>query len=83
MDDDTDESEVPTVETDALDRPKVVVGTAGQGPTAEIAPPSVRAKLPAPPPPGGKIPTATLRLVFGGLALLVAAVAVYLWLRGN
>jgi protein phosphatase len=82
MDDEDDEqADVPTVETDAIAPPKVAVGKASQGPTAEIAP-VVRAKLPEPPPPGGRIPTSTLRIYFGALAALVAFTAFYfLFLR--
>jgi serine/threonine protein phosphatase PrpC len=82
MDDEDDEqADVPTVETDAIAPPKVAVGKASQGPTAEIAP-VVRAKLPDPPPPGGRIPTSTLRIYFGALAALVAFTAFYfLFLR--
>jgi serine/threonine protein phosphatase PrpC len=43
---------------------------------------AVRAKLPPPAPPGGRIPANTLRLFFGGLAILVAFVALYVWMRG-
>lgn len=71
---------IPTLETPAVQPEKVKVGKAGDGPTVEIAP-TVRAKLPEPPPPGGRIPTSTLRLAFGALALLVAVVAIYMWTR--
>ncbi|MBA3854016.1 MAG: hypothetical protein C0503_06345 [Gemmatimonas sp.] len=79
--DEAEEAEAPTVDVETLPPPKVVVGSAGKGPTAEIAPPAVRAKLPEPPPPGGRIPASTLRMYFGGLALLVAFVAVFMWWR--
>lgn len=78
MDDEIDESEVPTVEADVLAQPKVVVGNASSGPTAEIAP-TLRAKLPPTPPPGGRISTTTLRLIFGGLAVIVGLIALYFW----
>lgn len=81
VDDEDDLADAPTLETDVVSAPKVVVGNAGSGPTAEIAPATVRAKLPPPAPPGGRIPTSTLRLYFGGLALLVAVVAIMMWMR--
>ena len=77
---DDEQAEIPTLETDAYVPEKVVVGKAGDGPTVEIAP-SVRAKLPEPPPPGGRIPATTLRLYFGALAALVAFVALVMWMR--
>lgn len=80
-DDEDDYSEAPTVETEKLAPPKVAVGTAGNGPTAEIAPAAVRAKLPPPAPPGGWIPASTLRWYFGGITLLVAFVALFIWMR--
>lgn len=79
IDDDEDEyPEAPTVETAVVGPPKVV---AGSGPTAELASSAVRAKLPPPPPPGGWIPASTLRIYFGGLALLAVLVAVVMWMR--
>ena len=80
-DDDDAPAEAPTVEAETLAPPKVAVGSAGRGPTAEIAPPTVRAKLPEPPPPGGRIPASTLRIYFGALAFLVAFVALFMWWR--
>jgi protein phosphatase len=77
---DDEQAEIPTLETAAIQPEKVVVGKAGSGPTVEIAP-SVRAKLPDPPPPGGRIPAGTLRVYFGALAALVAFVAIYVWMR--
>jgi PPM family protein phosphatase len=75
--DETDESEVPTVESPT---PRVAVGRAGDGPTAEIAP-AVRAKLPPPPPPGGRIPATTLQWFFGLLAVLLAVGALLYWMQ--
>ncbi len=81
MDDaDDEQAQIPTLETDAVKPARIVVGKAGDGPTAEIAP-AVRAKLPEPPPPGGRIPANTLRLYFGALAVLVAFVAIVVWMR--
>ncbi len=71
---------IPTLETPAVQPEKMIVGKAGDGPTVEIAP-SVRAKLPEPPPPGGRIPASTLRVYFGALAVLVAIVAIFVWTR--
>jgi protein phosphatase len=75
-----DQEQIPTLETDAVRPDKITVGKAADGPTVEIAP-TVRAKLPEPPPPGGRIPASTLRLYFGALALLVAFVAIFIWTR--
>lgn len=75
-----EQDEIPTLETPAFQPEKVVVGKAGDGPTVEIAP-SVRAKLPEPAPPGGRIPANTLRIYFGALALLLAFVAIFIWTR--
>lgn len=75
-----EQDEIPTLETPAFQPERVVVGKAGDGPTVEIAP-SMRAKLPEPPPPGGRIPANTLRIYFGALAVLVAFVAIYIWSR--
>ncbi len=80
MSDDMDQDEIPTLETRAVEPDKISVGKAADGPTVEIAP-SVRAKLPEPPPPGGRIPASTLRVYFGALALLVAFVAIFIWTR--
>lgn len=74
------QAEIPTVETEPYRPPRVAVGTAADGPTVEIAP-SVRARLPEPPPPGGRIPARTLRTVFGSMAALLALVALYAWFR--
>ena len=78
IDDDDEQAEIPTLETPAY-KERVVVGKAGDGPTVEIAP-SVRAKLPEPPPPGGRISTTTLRLTFGAIAAVVAAVVIFAWI---
>ena len=75
-----EQANIPTLETDAVNPEKIIVGKAGDGPTVEIAP-AVRAKLPEPPPPGGRIPASTLRFYFGALAALVAFVAVVMWMR--
>jgi serine/threonine protein phosphatase PrpC len=75
----TDEqADIPTLETAPVRPQRMAVGNAGSGPTAEIAP-AMRARLPEPPPPGGRIPASTLRVFFGGLAALVAIVAIYVW----
>lgn len=71
---------IPTLETPAVRPERMIVGKAWDGPTVEIAP-SVRAKLPEPPPPGGRIPASKLRLFFGGLAVLAAIVAIFVWTR--
>lgn len=75
--DETDETELPTLESPA---PRVAVGSAGDGPTAEIAPP-VRAKLPPPAPPGGRIPATTLQWFFGLLALLLGVGVLLYWMQ--
>ncbi len=76
--DEEDQSEVPTLETmPAAQRP----APTGPGSTAEIAPPNVKPKLPPEPPPGGRVPRDFLRLVFGGLAVLVALYFIVGWLR--
>jgi protein phosphatase len=77
-DDDADESEAPTVETPT---PRAAVGRAGSGPTAEIVPATVRAKLPPPAPPGGRIPATTLQWFFGLLAVLLAVSFLIYWIR--
>lgn len=77
---DDEQADIPTLETEAFQPERVIVGKAGDGPTVEIAP-SMRAKLPEPPPPGGRIPTGTLRAYFTGLAVLVAVVAYFIWSR--
>ena len=68
----------------------VKVGTKGPKPatapsaeTVEIAPGAVRAKLPPPAPPGGRIAPGQLRMVFGGIALLVLVVYLLVWLNGR
>jgi serine/threonine protein phosphatase PrpC len=78
-----DESEVPTLETPAMARTKAdaIAGATGRTPTAEIAPASVRAKLPPEPPPGGRVPADFLRIIFGTLAALVALYFLVGWLR--
>jgi PPM family protein phosphatase len=73
----TDEAEVPTLE---MTPPRAAVGSAGDGPTAEIAP-AVRAKLPPPAPPGGRIPATTLQWFFGLLALLLGVAFVWYWMQ--
>ncbi len=79
---DTDETEIPTLELEPF-KPanQVVVGSAGDGPTVEIAP-SVRANLPPTPPPGGWIPRRTLNAIFGLIFALFAFVVLYNWMRG-
>jgi serine/threonine protein phosphatase PrpC len=74
------QADIPTLETEPYRPPRMAVGNAGDGPTVEIAP-SLRAKLPEPPPPGGRIPASTLRTFFGGLAALLALAALYAWFR--
>jgi hypothetical protein len=76
MDDDT-----PTLEVEPVRPERMTVGNAADGPTVRIAPSQVRAKLPPEPPPGGRIPAGTLRVVFGTLALLVAAASAWFWFR--
>lgn len=75
--DETDETEVPTAE---MTPPRIAVGRAGDGPTAEIAP-AVRAKLPPPAPPGGRIPATTLQWFFGLLAVLLGVAVVWYWIQ--
>lgn len=58
-----------------------VVDPAGDLSPAEITPAQIRANLPPAPPPGGWIPTNTLRLFFGFLGALVAFVLLLQWLR--
>jgi len=78
-----------TVEVSPRDvsRGAVKVGTGGAAPasgavppTVEIAPVVAQAKLPPAPPAGGYVSQATLRIVFGALALLVLVVYLVRWL---
>ncbi len=76
-----DESEIPTLELEPV-RPQdaVVVGNAGDGPTARIEPATPAG--PSTVPPGGRIPVSSLRWFFGALAGLVVGTMLFRWLQG-
>lgn len=71
-----DESEIPTLETDAVKPEKVVVGKAALGPTLQIAP-STRKDLPG---GAGRVPRDLLRVIFGSIAVLVLAFYLIRWI---
>jgi len=86
-----DPSTAPTLETTPAARPAPRPSPRGSLPkpafqpakgTAEIAPAAaVRAKLPPPPPAGGRMDRSALRFVFGTIALLLLGYYVVTWLR--
>jgi protein phosphatase len=69
-----DESEIPTLETDAIQPEHFVVGQGGLGPTLQIAP---KAKRPS---NDGRVPRDLLRVVFGSLAAIVLAIYLIRWI---
>ncbi len=84
------DSSASTVEVTPRDvaRGPVKVGVSGPPPasgampeTVEIAPVTMKAKLPPTPPSGGFISPGTLRVAFGSLALLVLVFYLVSWLR--
>jgi protein phosphatase len=65
------QARIPTLESEAAVRPKIIVGIAAPlGPTAGTAP-TMRARLPGAVPPGGRVPKNLLQMIFGGIAALV------------
>ncbi len=69
-----DESEIPTLETDAVHPERVVVGQGGLGPTIEIAPKARHSRN------EGRVPRDLLRVVFGSLAAIVLAIYLIRWI---
>ena len=75
-----DEDEIPTLETEAIKPEHFVVGTAGLGPTVEIAPSSSRRALLAGGLTGERVPRDLLRIVFGSIAALVLVFYLIRWI---
>ncbi len=74
-----EQAEIPTLESAPAVRPRVVVGNAALGPTAEIAP-AMRAKLTEKTPTASRVPPESLRMIFGGIAALVLLFYLIRWI---